>query len=161
MNEVDLLSDTVYRDRAAQYLNGGLGRWRKIPVKKAQIYGLREIARNEPDRVADFARHQRQRADAKGKRLEEEFWQLVESLWGRPNAEWSVVAEGKIRLREDLRDENIPESRKGMSHEERRHRNRLKVEQRDWIRQWRRRHVPAFFERFCSHALYLLAQSSR
>ena len=54
MTIVDLLSDTVYRDQARQQLDALLGEIRKFPVKTAQIYGLRQIARQQPEQVKEL-----------------------------------------------------------------------------------------------------------
>lgn len=162
MKALDLLSDTVYRDQAAKRLDRAFKDWRGIPVKKAQIYGLRAIARNQPSQVTKFADHQRGRAEKKGKgaRLEKNFWILVRALCDGPTSEWSVEKEGRSRLPAELRNEKIPKHRKGMSSEARKRRKSMIGQRRDRIRQWNEEHLPAFFERFCSHALYLLAKSN-
>ena len=161
MNPVDILSDTVYRDQATRNLDRMFKEWQRIPVARTQLYGLREIARNQPSEVAKYARHQRHRAEAKGPMHQDEtdFWRLVHDICERPAPDWSVAGEGRAHLPSELQDESLPVQRKGMSHEERRCRNRLKVEQRNWLHKWKMAHVPAFFQRFCAHALYLRAKS--
>lgn len=161
MNQVNLLSDTVYRDQAARKLDHKYQAWNGIPVARAQLYGLREIARNQPTEVPRYAKHQEKRANAKGARhrCEADFWQLVQHLYERRTGTWSLVGEGRGHLPIELRDENVPEKRKGMSPEERRLRNRLKAYQREWLHEWQREHVPAFFQRFCAHALYLVSRA--
>ena len=42
-----------------------------------------------------------------------------------------------------------------MTPAERMHRNQLKKRRQEWIEEWTKEHIPAFFERFCTHALYL------
>ncbi len=136
MTIVDLLSDTVYRDQARQQLDTLLGEIRKFPVKTAQIYGLRQIARQQPEQVKNFAERQRTRAERKNKQSEVQFWQLVERLCDSRNG-WSVRVEGDKHAPPELRTET-----------RRRQRKRREA--------WEQTHIPAFFERFCTHALYRL-----
>ena len=163
MTDLDLLSDTVYREQAAEQLDDLLDTCGKFLVQKTQLYGLRQIARQEPGSVGKFARHQRERAERKleqaskgGKpRLQADidFWTLVERLCDSPSS-WSLRTEGLEHIPEELRDENIPSVNKGMAQAERTRRNQIKSRQREWLAKWIEDHAPAFFERFCSHALY-------
>ena len=134
MTIVDLLSDTVYRDQARQQLNALLDEIQRFPVKTAQIYGLRQIARQQPLQVKNFAGYQRTRAERKNRQSEVQFWQLVERLCDSRNG-WSVRVEGAKHVPPEL------ETRR---------------RQREWRDRWEKTHVPAFFERFCTHALYRL-----
>lgn len=157
---LDLFSDTVYPLQACRRLDQFIGNLGKLPVRRAQIYGLRQIARQEPGRVHYFAIHQRERAQRRERREGEvAFWTLVSDLCNA-TTEWSVRQEGLQHLPHELRDENIPTKQPGMTHTERRDRNALKQRQRKWLEQWTGAHIPAFFERFCTHALYRMAASS-
>lgn len=168
MTTVDLLSDTVYRDQACDQLDKLLEDVSALPVQRSQIYGLRQIARQQPLQVTEFAEHQRGRADRKkesaGKnaqlRLESEIklWTLVKRLCDS-TADWSVHAEAQHYLPDRLRDENIPVNRPGMTSEERRARNQLRGQQSKWLTEWKASHIPSLFERFCTHALYRMAES--
>ena len=161
MTLVDQLSDTVYREQAVKQLDQLLTGNERFPVEPSQIYGLRQIARQQPGKVQDFADHQRERAQRKLVNASEmaqpklqaeiDFWTLVSALCSE-SADWSVHEEGKGRLPEELR--NIPEPWPGMTNEDRRHRNQLRDQRRGWLRDWDNEHIPAFFERFCTHALY-------
>ena len=165
MTTVDLLSDTVYRDQARDRLDKLLEDMDAFPVQRSQIYGLRQIARQQPLQVTEFAEHQRGRAERKKEnagataqlRLESEIklWSLVKRLCDSTTG-WSVQTEAKRHLPDKLSDENIPVNRPGMTSDERRARNQLRGQQRKWITAWEMNHVPAFFERFCTHALYRL-----
>ena len=155
MTRLDLLSDTVYREQAIRQLEDLLGECRKFPVRKTQLYGLRKIARQEPGKVSKFASHQRNRAERKD---EVAFWKLVEKLSDSNNS-WSVRTEGLAHAPAELREANIPAKKKGMTPAERTHRNELIAQQKKWLDQWARDHIPAFFERFCTHALYRLEKS--
>lgn len=156
MSYVNLLSDTTYREQAVKQLDKLLHGASKFPVESSQIYGLRQISRQQPDKVLDFARHQHERAEKLGKQDEVGFWQLVEKLCDRSTTatDWSVDKEGHTYLPEELRSENIPPRRQGMTQEEQRQRNELRNNQRTWLNQWANEHIPAFFERFCTHCLY-------
>ena len=164
MTLLDLLSDTTYRDRAEEKLDQLLYDTKKFPVARSQIHGLRQIARQQPDKVSEFARHQKTRADRKREIASEEkksdfdpeinFWDLVVRLCDVSTSDWSVLKEGHAHLPEELRDEKIPENRSGMTPEERTHRNKLRKCQREWLHQWANEHIPAFFQRFCTQCLY-------
>ena len=159
MTTLDLLSDTVYRDQARQQLDALLGELRTFPVKKTQLYGLRQIARQQPEQVKNFAEHQRERAERKNLQEEIGFWQLVEKLCDSATG-WSVREEGLRHAPRELHEENIPvKKHPGITHAERSARNQLKKRQRKWCDEWSKTHVPAFFERFCTHAVYRLELS--
>ena len=166
MTLVDLLSDTTYRQQAKDQLDKQLDNGNQFPVKRAQIYGLRQIARQQPREVKTFANHQRERARRKEEnaserakpalRAEIEFWTLMANLCSDSTSDWSVNKEGHPHLPVELREENIPKKRPGMTHEEQRDRNERRRQKREWLEQWENEHIPAFFERFCTHALYRL-----
>lgn len=168
MTVLDQLSDTVYREQAVKQLDDLLRNCETFPVDKTQLYGLRQIARQEPDKVGTFARHQRERAERKLEQVSERgrpklqaevnFWTLVDKFCNT-SSQWSVLAEGLAHAPAELR--NIPAKYKGMAQAERTHHNKIKAEQRKWLAQWTNDHVPAFFERFCSHALYCRATSQK
>lgn len=177
MTIVDRLSDTVYRDQAREQLDallrelqGYLQENYRFPVKRTQLYGLRQIARQQPKQVKNFARHQRERAERKHEGASErakpsleseiKFWKLVESLCDS-HTDWSVHVEGARHAPPELREENIPPRRPGMTDAERRDRNQLRQRLREWNDRWEKTHVPAFFERFCTHALYRLKMSEK
>ena len=153
MTCVDLLSDTTYCEQAVQQLDQLLGDSDQFPVKRTQIYGLRQIAHQEPKAVQGFANHQRERAQRKQENASEntksryqpeiDFWTLVTSLCNNSTSNWSVEEEGRTHLPEEL--QNIPARRKGMTHEEQRQRNELNRRQRELLEQWANEHIPAFF----------------
>lgn len=163
MTSVDLLSDTVYREQACKQLDGLLDDCGEFPVQKAQIYGLRQIAWQQPGKVKGFADHQRERARRKQENVsgmakpslqaEIDFWTLVGNLCDS-TSDWSVRKEGFVHAPTELREENIPAKLKGMTTAERSRRNELRKHQRVWLDEWAAIHIPAFFERFCTHALY-------
>ena len=161
MTLVDLLSDTVYREQAVKQLDQLLAGDERFPVKPAQIYGLRQIARQQPGKVKDFANRQRKRAQRRPDNASERvnpklqaeigFWTLVSALCSE-SPDWSVHEEGKGRLPEELR--NIPGRQEVRTNEERSRRNQLLDQRKEWLTHWNNAHIPAFFERFCTHALY-------
>ena len=169
MTDLDQLSDTVYREQAVRQLDDLLGACRSFPVERTQIYGLRQIARQEPGKVGEFARCQRERAERKREQIskrggseldaEIEFWSLVDKLC-RSSSPWSVLSEGLERAPAELRNENIPAGTKGMPRDERTRLKQLKQGQKKWLEQWTKDHVPAFFERFCAHALFRLTEKN-
>lgn len=172
MTLVDLLSDTTYRQQGKEQLDKLLDNVKhlldngKFPVKRTQIYGLREIARQQPRAVETFANHQRKRALNKQEKASEkakpdfqpevEFWTLVADLCSDSTSDWSVLKEGHSHLPEELREENIPPRREG-----RKQHQELKNRQKEWLAQWENEHIPAFFERFCTHSLYRLGLAEK
>ena len=178
MTLVDLLSDTVYRQQAAQQLHQLSGNDNQFPVEPSQIHGLRQIARQEPERVGGFATHQGQRAqnryDAENERsnpraevlqkweTEVNFWTLVANFCGDSPDRWSVKTEGHNYLPQELRDDNLREVT-GTTQQERQqiqqHNNRIKRERREWLKEWDTKHIPVFFERFCTHCLFCIAKA--
>lgn len=176
---VDLLSDTTYREQAVEQLDNLLGSSTKFPVKSAQIYGLRQIARQQPEEIERFAEHQCRRVQ---RRYEEEnerrtprddvlqelqavidFWTLVQNLCDNSTSGWSVVQEGHPYLPEELREENLPSNSKGATPQEtvanQTRYNQFKDCQTEWLEQWKNEHIPAFFERFCTRCLYCIAKA--
>ena len=115
-------------NRRVKQLDQLLGNSNKFPVKPAQIYGLRQIARQQPGKVESFANHQRERTKRKlenasertrpGLQAEIDFWTLVSDLCGDSALAWSVHKEGHAHLPAEL--QNIPARRQGMTHEEQR-----------------------------------------
>lgn len=162
MSTLDLLSDTVYREQACERLDDLLDDRQRFPVSRAQLYGLRQIARQQPLEVREFARHQRTRAERKSKTAsgqeadldaEIDFWKLVGDLCDSTSG-WSVRGEGLEHAPAEHREENIPPKRAGMTPAERALRKQLTSGRREWLKNWDREHIPAFFERFCLEALY-------
>ena len=176
---VDLLSDTTYRDEAVKQLDKLLQNSPKIPVESTQIYGLRQIARQQPEEIDRFAEHQCRRVQ---RRYEEEnekrkprddvlqelqavidFWALVTNLCSNSASGWSVLQEGHRYLPEELREENLPPRSRGATQQETQANltlhNQFKSRQTKWLDQWKNEHIPAFFERFCTHCLYCIAKA--
>lgn len=141
MTIVDLLSDTVYRDQARDQLDSLLEKIGRVPVKSAQIYGLRQIARQQPLKVKEFAQRQRERAERRNPNASEIrlWWSLVEQLC-ESTTDWSVRKEVLKFAPEDFM-------------------NQTKRRQREWLDEQKKTHRPALFERFCTHALYRMAES--
>ena len=122
---VDLLSDTTYRQQTVRQLHQLLGNDNKFPVEPSQIHGLRQIARQEPEKVGGFATHQGQRAqnryDAENERsnsraevlkkweTEVNFWTLVANFCGDSPDRWSVRKVGRDYLPEEFRNKNLRE----------------------------------------------------
>ncbi len=178
MTLVDLLSDTVYRQQAIKQIHQLLGSNNQFPVKSTQIYGLRQIARQEPERIGDFAAHQKLRAQSRYEAENEKsnprdedlqkweteisFWTLVSNLCGDLPDHWSVKKEGCTYLPQDLRNDNLREVQ-GTTQQEKQqiqqHNNRIKKDRREWLKKWDNEHIPAFFERFCTHCLYCIAKA--
>ena len=160
MTLVDLLSDTVYRQQAIRQLHQLLRNDNQFPVKPAQIHGLRQIARQDPERVKDFATHQRQRAERKCEtaslnaqqrlEFEIEFWTLIANLCNGTTVDWSMIQE---------RDSRIPANLQNRPEMSRRERREIGERRKEWCERWDNEHIPAFFERFCTHCLFCIAKA--
>ena len=167
---VDQLSDTVYRDKAIEIVDGFVAEHGEYgtPVDRSQIHGLRQIAIQQPGVIKSFADHQRGRVEKKLEtagqksrpKLETQaaFWKLIADLCEPRKLPWSPATEAESQIPAELRSENIPAKVKGMTPEDRGRRNRLAKEQREWLERWNTDHVPAFFQRFCTHYLYQLGK---
>ena len=154
MTELDVLSDTVYRKKAMEVLQRSA-----LPVSTTQIKGLRQIAQHQPRQVQSFAEHQKTRADKKRRSEEGAFWQLVIALCSDNAAQgdWSLHKEAESDMPAHLK--NIPDRTDCKTLEERTQRNQRVSERRAWLEKWNADHIPAFFQRFCTHYLYLKARS--
>ena len=169
MTSLDVLSDTLYRQQAVVQLDRLLEAGDPFPVEKSQLYGLRQIARQQPLKVSGFAEKQRKRVERKMKntkngssifqRMEDEvrFWKLVTDLCDSSpsNQDWTLGQTAGSHLPPELNQ--VPDRQKGMTHEDRTRRNQLKKEKREWEQAWYEAHIPAFFERFCTHYLFRMA----
>lgn len=170
MLSADLLSDTTFRDQAVQAVDRFVDD-NGAPLRRTQIYGLRQIAMNQPGKVKGFAFHQRQRAErqyenaSKNGQLklqkEIDFWKLVENLCASSAAHggWSLEQEAEVQMPTELRlEDNRPKSE--LTHEERSLRKQTKKKRREWSTVWMNQHLPLFFQRFCAHYLYCSEQAS-
>ena len=203
VSTVDLLSDTIYLCQAVSNLDHLLDdRWdeeREFPVRRKQIYGLRQISRRQPLKVREFAKHQCERAQNKQEsssklpqigrfQYEIDFWTMVFDLCREGVSgcvELRVTARAQERrtkeddrirrlrqgapitalreaeLRRNFWDEVInrcsdltPEwyvRRESQCHLPK---DLTKRQQKEWLERWEQEHVPAFFERFCTHCLF-------
>ena len=160
MTLVDVLSDTVYRQQAVRQLHQLLDGADEFPVEPTQIHGLRQIARQEPERVEGFADHQRKRAERKCEtasvnaqqrlEFEIEFWTLGVNLCKGTTSDWSMIQE---------RDSRIPVSLQNRPDMSRGERRKIRERRDEWCERWDNEHIPAFFERFCTHCLFCIAKA--
>ena len=166
MTDMDLLADTVFPGEARRAVETVVEVCGDIPVEVTQIHGLRQIARQQPDKIFRFARHQRERAEKRRNSEETEFWSLVGYLCsgstgqsGWSSEGWSLHEEARNRLPEELQH---PPNRQDMkTNEDRQRRNRMIREQTRLLDEWKAKGVPAFFERFCAQCLYRRASTNR
>jgi len=167
---LDQLSDTVYRDKANEIVGQFVSEY-GAPITRSQIYGLRQIACQQPHLLKSFADHQRERAEKKletaGKssrqNLEAEvaFWKLIADLCEPGRLPWSIATEAEAQMPPELREENIPARADCKSNEERSRRRQLVAQRKQFLERWTAEHVPAFFQRFCTHYLYELAKEEK
>ncbi len=161
------LADTVYRDSVIEIVDAFVDEY-GVPVTRAQIHGLRQISVQQPGSIKTFATRQGDRIQAKLKSVgpskqaklngQVVFWKLVADLCQSRRLEWSPAVEAESWMPEELREENIPSKESCKSNEERSHRKRLKHRQKEWIEEWNAKHLPVFFQRFCTHYLYHLGK---
>jgi len=181
MIDIDIEADTELGQHAIDavskyvkdYAAGPFQKADDWPISHAQISGLRQIVGNEPARLAEFAEHQREKAQAKLENTRKEerrqeleaeiaFWELVKGLCeGKPpKFSWSLTQSRDQALPPDLHDEKqSPGTPLTKEHQAAR---KEKRELRDrWQRQWALDHYPAFFQRFCIHYLYEMAKRTQ
>ena len=157
MTHVDMLSDTTYREQAVRQLHQSLGNASEFPVESTQIYGLRQIARQQPNKVSKFAEHQGKRAAKLGKQTEVAFWALVANLCSDSTSGWSVPKQGHDYLPKELGNQyfrEIPGTTPQETRKNQEHNSKLRKSRQEWFRHWNNEHIPAFFERFCTQCLY-------
>ena len=159
MTDMDLLSDTVFPGEARKAVDTVLKVCGAIPVADTQLYGLRQAARQQPGKVPQFARKQRDRAEKRNNSDETTFWSLVGYLCSGSTSQsgwssegWSLDEEARRRLPEELH--HLPSRQDMKTNEERQRRNQMASEQTRLLNEWKAQGIPAFFERFCAHCLY-------
>lgn len=140
----------------------------KWAVKASQIKGLQQIARQQPERLKDFAEKQLDKATKRAQQGSDEarareeqvmaFWKLVlELVAGRAAGfGWSLEAARSAAMPQHLRQ--VPQG-KAATREEQEARRMQKEERERWEQMWNAAHVPAFFRMFCIHYLYRMYNS--
>jgi len=170
---VDQLSDTVYRDKAIEILAEFVAEYAEhgTPVDRSQIHGLRQIAIQQPGVIKKFADHQRERVEKKLEtagpksrpKLETQaaFWKLIADLCEPKKLPWSPAKQAESQMPAELQEQNIPAKADCKTNDDRSRRKQLKAQQKQWLEQWNTEHVPAFFQRFCTHYLYQLGKREK
>lgn len=118
MLDIDILSDTTYRNKAVEIVTALVDRCGRCPLKRSQIHGLHQIADQQPLEVTKFADHQRERADRRHKNASEsgktylqheiDFWHLVVNLCDGHGENWSLMAEAENAIPDNLAEGSIP-----------------------------------------------------
>lgn len=143
------------------------------PIARSQIAGLRQIAANEPSKVAEFAEKQRSRAEKRLEggtneqrqlKLEAEiaFWELVKTCCdGKPpKVQWSLNQERDRAIPAELQDEKQPSGAQ-LTKEQQAARKERRQRREAWQKQWERDHYAAFFQRFCIHYFYEMSKRTQ
>ncbi len=162
--QLDQLVDTLLGQKAIGAVEDYVRRCRDDVEgwpKRSQIKGLVQIAANEPNRVAEFAQKQRERAAKRAMNNQEhnpevQFWQLIEDIC-QGKSEWSFEQLREQQLPVELREEKLPPGPKPLP-EPRAAREEKRRRREAWIDQWYRMYYPAFFQRFAHHYLYRMAE---
>lgn len=167
---VDQLSDTIYREKAIEIVDRFIAEYgdHGTPVDRSQIYGLRQIAVQQPGVIKSFADHQRERVEKKletaGQRsrpkleAQQGLWKLIADLCETNKLPWSPATEAESQMPVELQERNIVAKADCKSNEDRSRRKQLLKQQKEWLQHWNAQHVPAFFQRFCTHYLYQLGK---
>lgn len=166
MTDMDLLADTVFPGEARRVVESVVKICGDIPVEATQIHGLRQIARQQPHKVSQFAHKQRARAEKRPNSEVTEFWSLVGYLCDGSTGQsgwfaegWSLHEEACKVLPAELR--NLPSRQDMKTNEDRQRRNRMAREQARLIKDWNAKGIPAFFERFCAECICRRAMINR
>lgn len=168
MNTIDLLVDSELTELATQeaerfvhkYCRPWIGEQAVWPISRAQIHGLLQIAKNEPELLAPFAEHQAKKLkdqDDKS-RVAQEFWKLVQKIASpsRKGPDWPLAEIYQKSLPADLCAPETGEPSRQESPQEKKSREEKR---RVWEKEWKREVYPAFFQIFCIHYLYLMSKS--
>jgi hypothetical protein len=168
--EIDLLADNQLREEAIRTIEV-FPQQHYLSIKRKQIAGLRQLAANEPQKMAQFALTHQTRAE---KRLEKhpspnavsnleaeiEFWKIVtqickdQTLAGHWNLQATI--EQRIGPRPKLAriaGNLTPEQQRQRADE----RKQVEVAQREWDaarRELFEQLCDVFFQHFCIHYLY-------
>jgi len=160
------LAETILRDQAIvaveKLVAEGLVEEKKLG--RTQLKHLQQVARDRPDQVRPYARHQLEKiptdkhknhvgVDAKIAN----FWQVVSGCVetsGNRDA-WSLSQQAKTYFPAELNvlDQPLPN---GASIEQRQQRNKLNKTKSEFLKDWDDWAVPAFFDFFCIEYLYRL-----
>lgn len=147
------------------------------PIRRSQIAGLRLIATNEPERIAEFARKQREREQRKCGDREKppesesdikstlfiDFWKRVEQLCAssaRGRGTWSLQQACDAATPPEY-DEHDPTPNAMLTLEQRQERNLRKSQRQEFQRRWKAAYYPVFFQRFCAHYLYAMSRMTQ
>jgi hypothetical protein len=165
--DLDVLADTVLREAAHAAIDAFAAE-HGCPVKRVQIEGLRQIARNEPGAVKTFAENQRKKAEkrrelasgAKKDRYDGEiaFWDLVVRLCvgaSSAPAAWSLARLAEELARPDQRIGKKPHG--GAPAAEHLAYQEAKKRAGAWQTERMAEDVPIFFQRFCAQYLYTMS----
>jgi hypothetical protein len=164
MLDLDVRIDTELLERAVAEVDGFVNK-HGTPVTRTQIAGLQQIAVNEPDKIANFASKQKERAekrlqgikesDPKYQKFQSEivFWAMVSNLCSGKGAQvsWSLL---KLREQEMPADYRLDKPHPSAPAEERNRFHQIQSQKAQWERRWNRDHFPAFFRHFCAHYKY-------
>lgn len=123
------------------------------PVKRSQVNGLRSLATKEPKKLADFAKHQKEKAK-KNKELAEVFWNLVIQIVSRPSGNrWSLMSIREGCMPPEFRAEPPSGKEQGGPNEVQKRKEREQL-RKLWEQQFDQEVIPAFFRTFCIEYLY-------
>lgn len=138
MSDIDVKADGVLCEKAVELLDAFIQEC-GLPVRTAQISGLKQIAFNQPSSLKEFAQHQRQRAERRHHDEEKAFWNLIDNLCDgrKPKHAWSLHQEIEGMLSEQEKADK-------------KHLAALREEKKKLC-------YPPFFQHFCAHYLYRLS----
>ena len=178
MNALDVDSDTVFREHAIRAIeellkDHPIGDNPKIPLKRSQVSGLKQIANNQPEKVLDFAKHQKEKLEKKradlGKKFEGSkdepiinhqvnFWDLVIRLCGEEAKAtgWSLHHLAEVRAPVDCRPGDKPRPNDPVGERDAWKQRKKRAE--EWHDTRRAEFYPAFFQRFCVHYIFATIQ---
>ena len=137
---LDTLADTILHEKAVAFADRCFDECRG-EVSPTQISGLRQVATQEPLRVAEFAKQQARRYEGQRKDpAQVAFWKgVLRALGEEGNEDWSIKKFVEELARQEFALQGIDPSKK---------------ELRAAADDWRRLTIPPFIRSFCVHYLY-------
>ena len=163
--DLNVLADGILREQAVTAIEllsrNGLPKPKHFG--RTQMKDLQHIARNEPLKVLDYAKHQQ------GKLPKDKFlnvrpshqdiaaiWQVVIDCYHSNSVNtWSLEGEGRNYWEQSWRALDTPLP-KGASTEDRQQRNLQKAQRKQFQDRWLSDIVPIFFDFFCTEYVFHL-----
>ena len=136
---INLDADTRLREEARRLVRDFLETHPSARISPTQLHGLRQVASQQPSRVASFAKHQSDREQAK--ETDKAFWKLVHQIVSSSGQQprWSLRKHAAEQAKAVFVDSEVQGSADPTKKQ---------------IDEVLHRYIPVFFSLFCVEFLY-------